>query len=209
MRKRQISLTFETGLLATIAIALSLWTLLRLIGVATFAGAGCQQHGMHIDLAHIKEYCKIIKTTGYSGFANLLALATAACNGWRLAGWYTRGIWHRPLLWSMHLSLAGMVFGFLLYGSQLFWSQVSDSLAMHTLALSGIGLLTLSMMARVSLGHSGRNIHEPPRLLIFALYLLCLGFICRILLPLAAPAQQSHAHYGDSLGTLSIRRRER
>ena len=78
MRKRQISLTFETGLLATIAIALSLWTLLRLIGVATFAGAGCQQHGMHIDLAHIKEYCKIIKTTGYSGFANLLALATAA-----------------------------------------------------------------------------------------------------------------------------------
>ena len=78
MRKRPISFTFETGLLATIAIALSLWTLLRLIGVATFAGAGCQQHGMHIDLAHIKEYCKIIKTTGYSGVAHLLALATAA-----------------------------------------------------------------------------------------------------------------------------------
>ena len=127
--------------------------------------------------------------TPWQNAAAVFALATAACNGWRLAGWYTRGIWHRPLLWSMHLSLAGMVFGFLLYGSQLFWSQVSDSLAMHTLALSGIGLLTLSMMARVSLGHSGRNIHEPPRLLIFALYLLCLGFICRILLPLAAPAQ--------------------
>ena len=78
MRKRQISLTFETGLLATIAIALSLWTLLRLIGVATFAGAGCQQHGMHIDLAHLKEYCKVIKLTGYSGIGNLLALATIA-----------------------------------------------------------------------------------------------------------------------------------
>ena len=52
--------------------------MLRRIGVATFAGAGCQQHGMHIDLAHIKEYCKVIKLTGYSGFANLLALATAA-----------------------------------------------------------------------------------------------------------------------------------
>ena len=101
--------------------------------------------------------------TPWQNAAAVFALATAACNGWRLAGWYTRGIWHRPLLWSMHLSLAGM--------------------------LSGIGLLTLSMMARVSLGHSGRNIHEPPRLLIFALYLLCLGFICRILLPLAAPAQ--------------------
>ena len=127
--------------------------------------------------------------TPWQNAAAVFALATAACNGWRLAGWYTRGIWHRPLLWSMHLALAGMVFGFLLYGSQLFWSQVSDSLAMHTLALSGIGLLTLSMMGRVSLGHSGRNIHEPPRLLIFALYLLCLAFICRILLPLAAPGQ--------------------
>ena len=55
MRKRQISLTFETGLLATIAIALSLWTLLRLIGVATFAGAGCQQHGMHIEAYRTKK----------------------------------------------------------------------------------------------------------------------------------------------------------
>ena len=78
MTKRQIRLTLETGLLAAIALALAGWTLLRLIGVATFAGAGCQQHGMHIDLAHIKEYCKVIKLTGYSGFANLLALATAA-----------------------------------------------------------------------------------------------------------------------------------
>ena len=127
--------------------------------------------------------------TPWTEAAALFALATAACNGWRLAGWYTRGIWHRPLLWSIHLAFAAMIFGFLLFGSQLFWPVVSDTLALHALALSGIGLLTLSMMARVSLGHSGRNIHEPPRVAVIALYLLCAGFVCRVLLPLALPAQ--------------------
>ena len=79
MKKRQIRLTLETGLLAALALALAGWTLLRLIGVAHFAGAGCQQHsGIPIDPARIKEYCKAIKFTGYSGIANLFALAAAA-----------------------------------------------------------------------------------------------------------------------------------
>ena len=78
MKKRQIRLTLETGLLAAIALALAGWTLLRLIGAATFGGTGCTQHGMHIDLTHLAEYCKPIKTIGYSGIANLIALATAA-----------------------------------------------------------------------------------------------------------------------------------
>lgn len=74
MRKKQTRLTLETGLIAAIALALAAWTLLRLLGIAHFAGAGCQQHGMHLDLAHIKDYCKRITPAGYSGFANLLAL---------------------------------------------------------------------------------------------------------------------------------------
>ncbi len=79
MKKRQIRLTLETGLLATLALALAGWTLLRLIGVVHFAGAGCQQHsGIPIDPTRITEYCKAIKLTGYSGIGNLLALATIA-----------------------------------------------------------------------------------------------------------------------------------
>ena len=126
--------------------------------------------------------------TPWQAAASVFALATALTNGWRLVGWYTFGIWRRPLLWSMFLSFAGMIFGFFLFFCQLFW-PISDSLAMHALTLSGVGLLTLSMMGRVSLGHSGRNIHEPPRLLVVGLWLLSLAFICRVVLPLAAPAQ--------------------
>jgi len=127
--------------------------------------------------------------TPWHGAASVFAFATAVCNAWRLAGWYTYGIWRRPLLWSMYLSFAGMIFGFFLFASQLFWTKVSDSLAVHALTFSGIGLLTLSMMARVSLGHSGRSIHEPPRVAVVALYLLCVGFVFRVILPLLAFSQ--------------------
>lgn len=126
--------------------------------------------------------------TPWQAAASVFALATALANGWRLAGWYTFGIWHRPLLWSMFLSFGGMIFGFFLFFCQLF-RPISDSLAMHALTLSGIGLLTLSMMGRVSLGHSGRNIHEPPRLLVAGLWLVCAAFVCRVILPLTVPAQ--------------------
>lgn len=131
----------------------------------------------------------VLKTfTPWQGAASVSALATALCNAWRLAGWYTFGIWKRPLLWSIFLSFGGMILGFFLFFCQCFW-PISDSLAMHALTLSGAGLLTLSMMGRVSLGHTGRNIHEPPHLLVLGLWLLLLALVFRVLLPLAAPAQ--------------------
>ena len=49
---------------------------------------------------------------------------------------------------------------------------LNPSLALHTFAVGGIGLVTLSMMARVSLGHTGRSVHAPPRIVLLALGLL-------------------------------------
>ena len=58
--------------------------------------------------------------TPWQAAASVFALASALTNGWRLVGWYTFGIWRRPLLWSMFLSFAGMIFGFFLFFCQLF-----------------------------------------------------------------------------------------
>ncbi|MDO4643163.1 MAG: NnrS family protein [Cardiobacteriaceae bacterium] len=128
--------------------------------------------------------------TPWTNVANITALLCAICNTWRLIGWHTKGIWRKPLLWSMFLAFTGMILGFILYSCQLFY-PVTDSLALHALTLSGIGLLTLSMMGRVSLGHSGRNIHQPPRLLIIGLYLLGGACVFRVALPLLFPNQYS------------------
>ena len=40
------------------------------------------------------------------------------------------------------------------------------------------------MMSRVSLGHTGRNIFEPPTIIFWAFVVLLLGVIVRVVLPL-------------------------
>ncbi len=68
-------------------------------------------------------------------------------------------------------------------------SLASPFLAVHAFAVGGVGLATIGMMSRVSLGHSGRNIRNPPKLTTFALCAMVLGFVVRVGFPLFAPQQ--------------------
>ena len=63
------------------------------------------------------------------------------------------------------------------------WGIGTHSIAVR-LALSGIAMMTVAMMTRVSLGHTGRNIHQPPKTVPWMLALLVLSFIARVILPL-------------------------
>lgn len=113
----------------------------------------------------------------------IAALATALVNIIRLSGWYHSAIWKMPLLWSLFLAFLGMIIGFVLYALQA-WGIGTHSIAVHGLALSGIAMMTVAMMTRVSLGHTGRNIHQPPKTVPWMLALLVLSFIARVILPL-------------------------
>jgi uncharacterized protein involved in response to NO len=62
--------------------------------------------------------------------------------------------------------------------------DVPGFLAIHALAYGGIGLMTLGMMARVSWGHSGRDVFNPPRLIKVVFILLFAGALVRVFLPL-------------------------
>ena len=115
------------------------------------------------------------------------ALLTAVLQGWRLLGWYTPGVWKKPLLWSMLLSLWTMVLGFVLFFLHAFVPAISHSLALHALTLGGIGMMTVSMMGRVSLGHSGRDVHAPPKLLVVAIVLMGAATVFRVLFPVFLP----------------------
>jgi len=116
-----------------------------------------------------------------------LALALCVVHGVRLWGWHLPGLWKKPLLWVLYVAYAWLVFGFSLKWAV--WAMdVSPSLAIHAWATGGIGLMTLGMMARVSLGHTGRNVLEPPAL-VCPLFLIMVGSAClRVLFPLLWPA---------------------
>jgi len=101
----------------------------------------------------------------------------------RLVGWHTPGIWQKPLLWSLYLALLFIDVGFLLFALSHF-SETPVFIAIHAFAYGGIGMMTMSMMARVALGHTGRNVHTPPKTVSLFLSLLVIGTICRLVFPL-------------------------
>ncbi len=108
-------------------------------------------------------------------------------NSLRLFMWHTPLIWSKPLLWGLYLSFVSINFGFLLYALSAF-GLVSQFIAIHAFGIGGIGLATLSMMTRVSLGHSGRNIRTPARFTNISLILLTLGVLVRVVLPIITPS---------------------
>lgn len=118
--------------------------------------------------------------------AAFLALFVGVINAYRLFHWYTPGIWKKPLLWSLYLAMWCITLGFVLIfltyaiGLPLY-------AALHMFAYGGIGLITLSMMSRVSLGHTGRDIHQPPAAMHWAFVLLLLGTIFRVVLCATLP----------------------
>ncbi len=122
------------------------------------------------------------------------ALGVAGANAVRLIYCYHGGIWQKPLLWSLYGSFWGLVAGFVLFAFYP-WLGVSQALAMHMIALSGVGLTTISMMARVSLGHTGRNIHKPPHLVWAMFGLMGVAIVFRVIMPLFDDNAASYMTY--------------
>jgi uncharacterized protein involved in response to NO len=107
-----------------------------------------------------------------------LSLAVGLIQLLRLSGWYDRRIWSRPIIWVLHLAYGSIALGFCFKGLAL-WGWLPNSLATHAFAYGGIGLITLGMMARVSLGHTGRAL-ELPRLTVWGIRLLVAGTLLRL-----------------------------
>jgi uncharacterized protein involved in response to NO len=115
-----------------------------------------------------------------------LALALTLVHTVKLAGWYTPGIWQRPLLWVLYLGYGWIVAGFALQVAVA--AGVSPFLSLHAFTYGSIGMISLGMMSRVTLGHTGRDVATPPSLLGMAFGLLQAGAVVRVLLPLLYPA---------------------
>jgi uncharacterized protein involved in response to NO len=113
----------------------------------------------------------------------LLSLPLVAIHVLRMRDWYTPGIWKAPLLWSLYLGYGFLVLGFVLKALSV-WPGISPTLALHAFAVGGIGLITIGMMSRVALGHTGRNVFDPPKVLVPMFALVVLGALTRVVAPI-------------------------
>ena len=109
------------------------------------------------------------------------AITAALINGYRVNAWYNRGIWYVPLLWILYLGYGWIILGFVMMALSAL-GLLLPSLALHTFTIGGIGVITLGMMARVSLGHTGRVLKLSN--------IMAVGFVCiniavfvRVLIP--------------------------
>jgi uncharacterized protein involved in response to NO len=135
---------------------------------------------------------------------HLLALAASiavAVNVARLSDWYVQRIWYVPLLWVLYIGYIWIILGFFLTVLAAY-QVVLPSLALHAFTLGGIGVLTLGMMARVSLGHTGRALKASNAIAI-AFILINAAALFRVLLPIALPAWYETLIYISTLSWLA------
>lgn len=109
-------------------------------------------------------------------YLTFLLLLTAGIHFWRSVIWFKPALLQQPLLWSLHLSYVFISLGLLVLGLSYYLDEMTKSQALHVLTIGAIGGAILAMIARVSLGHTGRPLKLKPLMK----YALCCVFVAAI-----------------------------
>jgi uncharacterized protein involved in response to NO len=121
--------------------------------------------------------------TNYYQLTAVLAVLLTVLHTMRLAGWYTNKVWSKPLVWILVVAYAFIILGFALTAATVYF-DLSPFLSTHAFTVGGIALITIGMMSRVSLGHTGRSVFEPPAAVFWSLLILVIAAVVRVVFPL-------------------------
>ncbi len=119
---------------------------------------------------------------GPGAATGVAALAAGVANGVRLWHWGGGATLRSPILWILHLGYLWIAAGLVLRGAAGLTDAVPADAALHALTVGAIGTMTLGMMTRVALGHTGRPLRVAP-----AVTLAYLAVTAAALLRVAAP----------------------
>lgn len=114
-------------------------------------------------------------------YAELLAGIAAMS---RLIRWRGLKTMREPLVLILHIGYGWLAGGFLILGLDGFFDFLPQTTAIHALTVGNIGTMTLAVMTRASLGHTGRPLSAGP--ITNAIYILVTAAtILRLVAPLA------------------------
>jgi uncharacterized protein involved in response to NO len=100
----------------------------------------------------------------------------------RLLRWYGWVTWHEPLVLILHLGYGWLAISLFALGGAILGFGLPTTDAMHALTTGAVGVMTLAIMTRASLGHTGRPKHAGP--LTICIYILVnLGAMLRVFGP--------------------------
>ncbi len=115
-----------------------------------------------------------------------LAVAAALINGVRLVGWRGWRLLDQPIMWILHVGYGWLVAGLALKGIALVGGGIDETAALHALTIGAIGSMTLGIMTRAGLGHTGRALRVAPAIT-FAYLALSAAAVIRVGGPLWLP----------------------
>jgi uncharacterized protein involved in response to NO len=113
----------------------------------------------------------------------ILLIAAGAVQAVRLGRWSGHRTLRDPLVFILHVGYAWLPLGMILLGISLVVPAVPTTSALHALAAGAMASMTLAVMTRATLGHTGRALHANlPTIAIFVL--VTLGAVVRVAAPL-------------------------
>ncbi|MHA6688241.1 NnrS family protein [Mesorhizobium sp. A556] len=90
-------------------------------------------------------------------------VSAAVLNTIRLARWAGDRTWRDPLVLILHLAYAFVPVGLLLAGlAAVFPQTVPPAAGLHAFGVGAVGCMTLAVMVRSTLGHTGRELRAGP-----------------------------------------------
>lgn len=132
------------------------------------------------------------------------ALATAlagAAHLWRLSRWKGWLCGGEALVWVLHMGYAFVPIGFLAIAGGYLWPGMAAA-SQHLWMAGAVGLMTLAVMTRASLGHSGRPLHATKP--IAALYIALIVAVLARFLSGALPGEMWPLHLAGTAWILAF-----
>lgn len=114
-----------------------------------------------------------------------LALVCCLLHGVRLYRWHSLRITNTAIVWVLHLGYAWLCIALCLRALEGFGVPVGTESWVHAFTIGGFGLMSLGLMTRVTLRHTGRELRAPQTMVV--------GFVClsvaalvRVVIPLTS-----------------------
>ena len=110
----------------------------------------------------------------------VLALAAGAGNLWRLSRWRGLAARRDALVLVLHAGYLLAALGFVAAGASALWpARVPYAVGVHVWAIGAVGVMTLAMMTRATLGHCGRAL-VASRTTVFAYLCIVIALAGRL-----------------------------
>jgi uncharacterized protein involved in response to NO len=166
-----------------IAAAIALVMLIGGRVIPSFTHSFLQRRGpgrLPISFARFDAICIAASGAALAGWVlapdnrivGLLLIAAGVLNLFRMARWAGDRALGEPLVLILHLGYLFVALGFALSGLAA-WTQIPLSAGLHAWAVGAVGVMTLAVMTRASLGHTGQALHAGKgTLAIYAAVLL-------------------------------------